>query len=225
MKTYSVTVDSYSVTELSEKAQEKAHTDWLYKGSYFWEGDELRDTLDEFCRIFDVKLKHWEYDSITYSCRFDVKIDEDQESLSGIRLATFVWNNYADFIRKGRYFSLWSKVDKNPHWKNENSHCPRGKLKTRYSKVMWSLDDCPLTGVRYDMDILDPVIKCLTYKKMYGSYSDLIKACLDNFFKMAVKEYEYSGSLEAFIEMADANEYEYDENGGVFRLPAGFVAV
>ena len=126
--------------------------------------------------------------------------------------------NYAKYITKGRYYSLWSRIDKadNPYGK---------KLKQRYSKVLTSLNDCPLTGVCYDVDILEPIIKCMTYQELYNSYEELVDACLDNLFKAARNSYEYEQSMEYFEEESLVNEYEYFEDGKAFYLPVGFKAI
>ena len=215
MKIYKGEFKSYQINELSEKAKRTAYEKWL-PDSDLWQADELRATLDEFCKLFDVRCCNWEYDAYNYHYRFEVNIEDGQDELSDIRLAKFVWNNYAPYISKGKYYSLWSKTEVS----DRNPNC--GKLKKRYSKVMSEMTNCPLTGVCYDYDILEPIIDCLTYKKMYASYSDLIEDCLDRFFSMAKKECEYAESFEYFIDDAEANSWEYDENGNAFRLPTGY---
>lgn len=209
MKIYKGEFKSYQINELSEKAKQTAYEKWLQE-SYFWQADELRATLDEFCRLFDVRCYNWEYDTYNYHYRFEVNIEDKQNELSDIRLAKFVWNNYAPYILKGKYYSKGKYVDGKYTYKH------------RYSSVMKTMDSCPLTGVCYDYVILEPIIDCLTYKKMYASYSDLIEECLDKFFNMAKKECEYAESFEYFIDIAEANSWEYDENGNAFRLPTGY---
>lgn len=210
---------SYSIDELSNEAKESAYEKWSNTDRYYWAGDEAEATLKEFCRLFDITLNRWEYNAYSHSYRFSIQnntLCDNEKELSGIRLATYVWNNYAEYISKGKYYSLWSKTEKNERFPT------MGKLKSRHSKIMMEMDNCPLTGVCYDYYILQPIIDCLTYKKTFSNYEELIDECLHNFFSACVKECEYHESMEYFIEEAQANGYEYDERGKAFYLPYGF---
>jgi len=221
MKSYRGTFKSYSIDELSEEAKEHAYNKWRNDDYYIW-GDEVKATLNEFCRIFDIKMIDWSYDSCNYNYRFRVEndtLDNNESNLHGIRLATYIWNNYAKYIAKGKYYSLWSKTEKSE--RNPNM----GKLKNRHSKVMSEMDNCPLTGVCYDCDILEPIIDCLTYKRMFDSYEDLIEQCLKDFFSACREECEWCESMEYFIDEAQANNYEYDVDGRAFYLPREFQEV
>lgn len=213
MKQYNLSCTAYSLDELSEKAQARAFSKWLAHTEYFNTG-EIEATLNEFCRLFDVKCNYWEFDAYSHSFRFKILNDAfDDENMNGIRLAKYIWNNYAKYIMQGKYFSLWSKTEK-----SENNPL-MGKLKSRRSKVLLSMDDCPLTGVCFDCDVLSGVVKCLTYKKLYDSYEEIIDECLESLFKTAEQDCEYQISEEYFREEAAANDYEYDENGNVFSIP------
>ena len=221
MKHYKGECTSYSINELSEKAKERAYSKWECDDYYIW-GKEVEATLDEFCKVFDIKMHDWSYDSCSSDYAFRIEndvLDDTEADIKGIRLAVYIWNNYAKYITKGKYYSLWCKREKSEH--NPNV----GKLKTRYSKVMTQMDNCPLTGWCFDYEILDSIIKCLTYKKMYDSYKELVDECLSNFFDACVKDCQYCESMEYFIDMAEANDYEYDEYGNEFYLPKGFEEV
>ena len=218
---YDMEFKSYTIDELSDKAKEHAYSKWNNDDHYVW-SREAEATLNEFCRIFDIKMDRWEYNSCNYSYRFTVQndtLDDEDNNVTGLRLATYIWNNYAKYITKGKYYSLWSKTEKSE--KNPSV----GKLKFRYSKVMTEIDNCPLTGYCFDMNILDSIIDCLEYKKIYNNYRELIKECLDKFFNACVKDCEYCESMEYFVEEAQANEHEYDENGRAFYIPTGFQEV
>ena len=219
MKAYSGTFASYSINELSNKAKENAHAKWLSGCDEFLSGSEIEETLNAFCKAFNVTLKEWSYGgNCNPSYNFVLNIDEEQEELSGIRLATFVWNNFAQYVQKGKFYSLWSKTEKEEH--NPNMR----KLKQRYSKIQKEFN-CPFTGMCYDDDILKNIIECIDYETLYDSYEDLIDSCLDYYFNMAQKEYEYTQSEEYFIEDSVGNDCEYDINGNAFYLPSGFKKV
>ena len=196
-----ITVKLYKFSELSEKAQRRA---WEmgpdFSDSY---SSEYRETLKKFEDIFDIAVYRWSVDDCRYSFDY-VTAGRAVEAPEGdaLRLARYIWNNYADCILKGRYYSTRGRyIDGKYHYKY------------RYSKVTKNMDDCPLTGVCMDMDILQPVIDCLHYKSFFDSYEDLIDACLDSFFRAWRNEIEYCNSFEYFAETCEINEYEFYETG------------
>jgi hypothetical protein len=223
MKLYKGEFKSYSITELSDGAKDNAYKKWLNKDSFMHSAYEAEAALKEFCKIFDIKMRSWSYDSYSYNC--DFRIDNNtleyatELGLSGIRLATYIWNNYARYITKGKCYSLWSKTEKNER------NPSLGKLKTRYSNVMTEMDNYPLTGVCYDYYILAPIIDCLTYKTFFNNYEELIEQCLENLFDSCVADCKYYESIEFFVDEAQTNEFEYDEKGNAFYLPTGFVDI
>ena len=206
MKT--ITTVLYTFDELSEKAQRKA---WE-KSSFDFSEDyaaEFRETLAAFEKFFDIKVTHYDVGSMMFKPSFDyVTAGDATDAPSGdpIRLAKFVWNNYADYILKGKYYSTGGKwIDGEYHYKK------------RYSKASFSFFACPLTGVCWDCDILQPVIDCLRYKRFYNSYDELIHACLSAFFAAWDSVIEYSCSFEYFADAADANEWYFTENGDFYK--------
>jgi len=194
MKIYQGTLISYSINELSEEAKGHAYNKWLEYAEYFHHM-EARGTLNQFCQIFDVVLENWSVDTCNYSYRCSIN-NYDIEGISGIRLTTYIWNNYAKYITKGKYYSNNKVVD--------------GKYisKSRYSKILVSFDSCLLSGWCFDYDILKPVIECLEYKRIFNSFEGLVKSCLDNFFKAYSSDMEYNTSMECFFEHAGGNEYD-----------------
>lgn len=217
-KLYKGECKSYFLKELSEQAKQKAYEQWYSKITYYNGGNEVKETLERFCDYFDVDCYSWDFNSYDYNYKFRIENDIliDNENISGIRLAKYVWNNYAKYITKGKYFSLWSKTERSMN------NPSMDKLKSRYSKVMTSMEDCPLTGVCFDCDALDPIIKCLAYQTLYNSYENLINECLDSLFKAARDDCEYAYSMERFEEDAINNEWEYNEDGSNFILPLSF---
>jgi hypothetical protein len=74
-----------------------------------------------------------------------------------------------------------------------------GYNKDDFKTLYKDRDNCPVTGVCYDITILE----CL--KK--NDFSKL--------FKELNNEYEYAYSEEGLTEMCEANEYEFYENGKI----------
>ena len=83
---------------------------------------------------------------------------------------------------------------------------------------MTSMEDCPLTGVCWDYEILQPIIDCLTYRKIYNDAGELFQACLDNFFGAWQGQLEYESSQEFFEEEVEANDWQYNADGSPFSV-------
>lgn len=194
------TINLYQFDELSERAQRRA-----WENGPDLSGDsgyEFRATLEAFEKAFDIKVYHYNVDDYTYSFDF-VTAGRATEAPEGdaLRLARYMWNNYASEIMRGKYYSTGKWVD------------GKYQFKSRHSKINMEMDNCPFTGVFCDMDILGPIIACLHYREFFESFDDLITACLNDFFKAWQAEIEYRGSLENFAETAAANEWEFTETG------------
>lgn len=196
------TINVYKFDELTTDAR---HYAWEHGFDYGNDhDDEYRATLEAFEKIFDICVFRYRVGDSIYAPSFSyIKAGAADDAPEGdaLRLARYVWNNYAEYIQKGRYYSRGRWID--------------GKYtyKCRYSKIRHEMDNCPLTGVCYDCDILGPVIDCLHYKRFFNSYDELIHTCLSGFFAAWDAEKEYLRSEEYFAEMAEINEYEFLETG------------
>lgn len=76
-------------------------------------------------------------------------------------------------------------------------------------KVIKSNEDCPLTGVCYDHDILDLLSKD-------GISTDSLKMALDNYLDSIHSEYESMLEDDYINDLCEANDYEFYENGKIF---------
>ena len=65
-----VEVSVFTIGELSEKAQYKAHSDYLACG-FDYDGADNISTIASFCDLFNVNLKDWSVDS----CRYDYTVE------------------------------------------------------------------------------------------------------------------------------------------------------
>ena len=66
-----VEVPVFTIGELSEKARDKAHSDYLSCSFDFDYSDNI-DTIKSFCDLFDVDLKGWSVDSCSYSYTVEI---------------------------------------------------------------------------------------------------------------------------------------------------------
>ena len=103
MRTVQKTYTLFNIAELEGEAVEKAYTDWLAKGQEYPYAAFNSNTLEAFCNLFRVACTYYRYDSQTYCYRFHTKYEESTEELSGIRLRTFIYNNF--------HYGLYSAVE------------------------------------------------------------------------------------------------------------------
>jgi len=196
-------INIYSFEELSEKAKQTAHENYLYKGDYFVYDSELRATLNAFEKAFNVQFSFDGYDNATirrygYEYEYAGEIDDPQ------RVATFMYNNFGAGVEKGKCYSTFGK------WIDGKYN-----FKSRYSRITKELDNCPLTGDGYDYDILKPFIDCIERREQFSSVDDVLLACVNNWIKAWNNEEEYCSSLEFFAGMAAANDWYFLVDGRV----------
>lgn len=202
-----ISIKLYQFGELPETTQKKIwegdQNRYNYAAdSYYW---EFRNTLDKFAEIFALTI-HWEVNSSFYKFDFFFIDEEASENVhtieNPIRLATWVYNNFAHNIRRGKYYSTRGE------WID-------GKYtnKSRHSRMIFTYDDCPLTGVCFDCDILRAIIDCMTYRRTFDTYDDLMTTALNEFFETWRDALEYAESFEFYAEEAAANEWEYTADG------------
>jgi hypothetical protein len=200
-----ITIKAYEVSELSDKAKDRAFRKWLNNFEYFWY-DENKASLNAFEDIFPIEVNNFEYGNGGY-INWTFTEDERIRELSGQRLATYLWNNYRWEIFKGKYYSLWSK--KEVSYEYHKNGCP--VLKSRRSKIIMD-NCCVLTGYTTDDSLLIPVYDFMN-KPDSRDFEDLLNDCLNEWVKDCNADYEYAMSTEAFEEYCESNDLMFDENG------------
>ena len=207
MKTIEVSICSFA--ELSPKAQQTAIDNYRGRGidtSYNW--DEAHKSVKAFHELFGTKSGHRSWLDFSTS-----NIDNNILELKGLRLRTYLVNNFGWKLWKGKYFSLWSKTEKSFKYHKEGFPV----LKSRYSKVIKD-NQCNLTGVCWDMDLLNPFYKFINDYREFPSadhqtFEDLIRYAFDDLKKTLESEDEYRSSDEAIREELENQDNEYTEDG------------
>lgn len=197
-----INIKLYQFSELSEEAQKRAYNDdpKTYMGDSY--NSDFEKTLEAFENLFNIRVYRWNVDAYSYNFDFHQNDGDNADDIENpLRLAAYVWNNHAPHLKKGKYYSK-------SRWNGET-----WKTISRRSRVIFSMGDCPLTGVFCDCDILAPVLDCLLYRKMFDTYDDLITDCLEHFFRTWRDCLEYAESIEYYAEEAAANEWEYTADG------------
>lgn len=218
MKTINLTL--YSFDELSEEVQKQIinRERWnIMEQCMEGFSTDYHHSLKQFEKVFFIKCKDWEVNYCNFYFHFEIKKEEafewkhdyvELETLSGKLLQRFIRNNIMQHIEKGKYYGKLIGVH------------PNYQHIVRHSKIFKEIN-CPLTGYCYDMDLLEPILKYMAAPDPATNYRELIKKCLNCFFKSWHKEYEYwADDEDAIREELHCNQYEnrlYYKDGAVYE--------
>lgn len=200
MRTIQRTYTLFTVSELKDADFQKAYEDWLVKGSSYPYADENRDTLRNFCNLFRIVCTNYHYDSCTYHYRFHTDQEEDTEQLSGIRLLAYLHNHFHSgiFIPK----TYWT-----------------GNLGKKRRSRIFVISECPFTGYVMDDIILRPLLEFMQVPDS-RTFKQLMRDCLEAFFRSCRDDCEYYGSEEHFRNESRQKNWEYLADGTFFRETA-----
>ena len=198
------TINIYEFKELSDQAKEnviawyRSHLDEID-----YNFNEIIDTLEKFCGLFDIKLKNFTLGNYTdIICNYNC----DDIEVKGLRLRTWLINNFYSDLYKPKFLCI------------TNGHYGAIGIgsKTKYSKVFID-NNCVLTGCCYDYDILDPIYNFIEKfdikKDRYTTLEDLLSDCVRNYENIIEKHVEYIESDEYITENILVNEYTFNESG------------
>ncbi len=209
-----VKVKLYRFDELSKDARhevcerERQQTNNWGTISQEHDAEERISTLQKFCEVFGIKYKlDYDHDRRFISWHFkDSEIDSHE--ISGKYLWRFLDNYYYD-IRSRKYFATNFRQDEN------------GKMyyKHRHSRIMWEEQNCPLTGMCYDCDILDKIFDWYKKPDWKLSLHDLFEDCFSHYLKLWEEEDDYIVSDENISDLIEANlgDKLYYEDGTEFN--------
>jgi len=184
MKTISVNL--YSFDELSDKAKQYAIDKFISDHEFFW-SDAYIDTIKEGIDIFDFELYNWRIDF--FSGHYDCSLRSGKSELSGLRLRTYLLNNYYSvFYRRKEY----------------------GKRK---SKITYEKYEHHITGYCADQTFLQPIIDFINKPDAYKTFGELMDDCIYAVVMDGRNDYEYQCTEEYISDHCEANEYMFYENG------------
>lgn len=217
-QTISTTV--YSFDELSDEAKETAiqnertsrENHWYFP----WQ-DEYQDTLTAFCERFGIQVKERERCDgtvdIKNGCYPDIngnadawtqrRYDISGESVRGLRLRTFILNNFDDVLYERK--KQWVKGYV-PHYANKH----------RISRVFTQETCCPFTKFWADDAMLQPMrdfIANPTSKRPTYDLNELMDDCVSAWNRAWEDECRYYFSDECITDDICANEYQFTEDG------------
>jgi hypothetical protein len=205
----------YRIDELSDEAKEKALNKWCENHEYF-SGDEIVGTLKAGAELFGFKLKDYcvDYTNSNGSYireQFNYDYEDEIFELTGKRLYSYLVGMTSDFLKPLVYSLHANGKKKSCHFSYKYDEC----TKKRFSKVIKvnTIDDCPLTGCCYDYYFLKPLIDFLKEPNNSTTFKDIFDDCVHELFVGAEKDYESELTIEYFEAHAEANEYEFYEDG------------
>jgi len=202
MRTVTKTINYYQYDELSPAAQQNAR-DWYRQCDFYPWGSDFQECLDGFLRMAGITLRDWEYDSSRYDYTLsDSEFNETIDEFDTRRLIAYCHNRFDKYLTCAKRYAKDGRT-----WDKSK--------KVRKSRIIREIDDRPFTGFCFDEDFLQPLREFLKTGKFNGTYSDLIRECLNSGFKSVVADVNYRNSDEAVEEVIRCNEYEFTEDGDI----------
>lgn len=232
-----ITIRLYDYDELSSRAKKRALDEWRSADIEHFCGREVYDTLEKLQKELGISVPLWEYTRLYYDSgviRFTHYTD-DQLNLAGRRAQAFLWNNFAHLIMQPR--KQWYSKHRDGQVDLSGSfHCDDGwKNMYRKSKVFFDRTydgSCPLTGVSFDNDALDPLVyfcfgvewdekekkrvmipQFRRTKWMTTTVEDVLRDCVDSLLRSARDDWNSQFTEEFFADYASVNEFMFDESG------------
>lgn len=212
-----IRIKLYKFAELSETAKQKAIDSVRGEGvdtSYIY--DDAYQTVKKFHEIFGTKEGRHSWLDVQTS-----HLDDNLLNLKGLRLRTYIVNNFLPYLESGHYYRSWSSDKKLFHKKVSSNQRKDREGNVYFWNVYKGLakeHSCELTGVCYDESLLQPLYEFIDWKLRpdYNSYMDfetLMNDCFDNLRKDVESEAEAVNEDEAIIETIEANDYEFTQDG------------
>ena len=189
-----VLIRVYKVSELSDDAKKEAFQTFCSTMDYYPHSDNKK-TLEAFEGIFPIIVHRRNYG-------FEFTGEGDIEKLSNIRLLAHLQTKYHDSLFAGKYYSNYSK----------NS----GRHVSRKSNVIKDTN-CVLTGYYIDCDILQPIYDFIK-KPDNRNFSNLMTDCISAWLLAVHRDMEDYYDMEHFLDMSEANDWDYTEDGKIFIL-------
>ena len=198
MKT--IEINLYEFNELSQQAKDKVRN-CIYLGLDYL-NDDIQKSFDAFCDLFDVNWRSIDYQE-PYRNEYKINVPEYAEDLKGVRLATYLYNNYLKNLYKGKFFST-------------NGYYIDGKYHYKFKYSNWYKEiSCPFSGCCYDEFLLDAIIKFCDKPNDNDTFESLIDECIMDLCKAVQAEIEYRLTDEAIKEDCEANQYFFTESGEI----------
>lgn len=181
-----ITKNIYYFSELSEEAKRNAINNYEFYDC--WENERMES--------YKKALPYYKL------------LQDIDGTINGSRLYAFIQNNIIDHFIVPNYISKHTDGKIKNCYYSHKYNC----TKKRISKIFKTnnLENCPLTGVCYDFDFLQPIIDFMEKPTSKINNTDLQ---IPSYYDVFQKDYDYCTSEETIIETIIANDYEFYEDG------------
>jgi len=197
------TINVYTFDELTDEQKHLVFENWRASGHEYAGAEEWIDSLKGFAestgiRIDNYQLSPYVHSFVTWTPDFDH--DGNLVDLCGLRLRTWLINNWLPGFETGKYYSTRGQTINGKY-----------SYKFKHSKCQFEIG-CPFTGVGHDFDLINPALDFI--KKPDGrNLTDVIDACFESFVKGYCADMEDQDSDEYITETIEANDYEFYSDG------------
>ena len=200
----------YLFNELSEEAKETAIENYRnkdYDNSVYY--DDITESVKAVIDLFNLSTGR-EYSDI----RTD-SIDDTILELSGARLYTYLINNYYSDLFKPEYIKTLDREFKANAFicKVKTNH--KGEKYTQIFSKFKVSNECVLTGVCYDNNILEPIYSFLK-KPTNETFEDLLQDIGHAISRAYSDMEEWLYSVEYITDSIQGNDYEFTKEGNIF---------
>lgn len=184
------TINVYKFSELNEEAKENAINHYRNTNDNDFWGSERLESYKAAKEYYDL-------------------LHNIEGEISGKRLYAWIWNNIiCNFVKTNFISKHKSGKTGNSYFAYKYNECTKYKRSNVF--VTNTLEDCPLTGVCYDFDFLQPIIDFFKKPSKNITSSDLEIPSYDD---VAQKDFDYQNSDEYIIEELESIDDCFTENG------------
>lgn len=199
-----ITLNAYKLEELQKPQQARAIENYLNEYFEYLEHDEFQATLNAFADCIGATIKDYQINQAGHSyIKLSTYFSEELLALRGNRLRTWIVNNWLPLFEKPKYLGLITITGK------ESGIKSRHFRHSRLQKVI----DCPLTGMTYDHDAIQPILNFTAKPNDSDSLADIVEACADSLCHAWLKDIEFRTSEEYLREEITDNEMRFFDNG------------
>lgn len=191
------TIEIYTIDELDEETRTQIcheHRD-IIPTEHIWH--EASGSVKEFVKRFSLDTGRSWLDFRTG------RYDQNVLNLKGMRLRTWIINNHWNDLHEGKYYSTSGEyIDGKYHYTHRHSNIIPERT-------------CSLTGVCYDINLLDPFWKYLDCDEDYFGYDleSLFHFSSENLRRAVLSEEEYYRSEEAILEHLQVDKVHFTKDG------------
>lgn len=203
MRTEIITRNIYTFDELSDDAKEKAIERFRRDLDYLAWQSESADTVKEIAEKMSWRWSYESYDGIRYDVKFSID-DGDVSDLSGKRAMAYIVNNYINRAEQPKTY-----------WLHHVLYCDGRKNWTRESRIWRTIDDCPFTGYIMDCCFAEAWRDWKKQFSVNSTVQDFADLVAEKLARDWTADNEYQISDDGIIELIEANEYEFTEDGAI----------